>query len=221
MSNHPFFYGMKKKLFFISLVSLTFLSCTDYPEPLDEDAVAFPDSLDSTLKESIYTTASGKRWVLIEDKSLGNSISSVTVTTKNFEIVNDTYNFEELDPIEEVFQTDLDSNGFEELFFVTRSVGSGSYGTIFGIASNRDKSASLVYIYPVQQEEYKDDELFWGFRGHNTFEIEERSVISAFPVYLEGDSNSNPTGGGAKVYYELSMGEASWILKPTRREVID
>ena len=35
-----------------------------------------------------------------------------------------------------------------------------------------------------------------------------------FPVHLENDNNTNPTGGKRKIVYGLIAGEAGWILKP-------
>jgi len=93
-----------------------------------------------------FVTESGKVFIVRSDKSLGASIQKVTVETRNFEIVNDTYNLGEVDPIEEVFLSDLDGDGFEEIYITTRSAGSGSYGGIYGFASNRDKSVSGIYI---------------------------------------------------------------------------
>lgn len=57
-------------------------------------------------------------------------------------------------------------------------------------------------------------ELFEGFMGHNQFSIEDNNLINSFPIYLEGDTNSNPQGGQRKVEYQLVAGEAGWILNP-------
>ncbi len=93
-----------------------------------------------------YVTESGKKFMVRVDKSLGASIQKLTVETREFEIVNDTYDLGELDPVENVFLSDLDGDRFEEIYITARSAGSGSYGSIYGFASNRDKSVSEIYV---------------------------------------------------------------------------
>ena len=52
--------------------------------------------------------------------------------------------------------------------------------------------------------------------GHNKFSLEDGKLVNSFPVYLENDSNANPTGGKRKILYRLIAGEAGWILKPEK-----
>lgn len=164
-----------------------------------------------------YTTESGKVFRLRVDKSLGASIHKVSVETRGFEKVNDTYQLGEVDPVEDVFLGDLDGDGFEELYITTRSAGSGSYGSIYGFASNRDKSVSEIYV-PDPLDMANEVALFKGYRGHNIFRIEEGVLVNGFPVYAESDSNAKPTQNNRKVIYTLKHGEASRILTPIKAE---
>jgi hypothetical protein len=72
--------------------------------------------------------------------------------------------FEDRDPISDVFTADLDGNGFDEIYIVTTAAGSGSYGTILGFASNKDKSLSMIHFPEVRE----GDETFEGYMGHDT-----------------------------------------------------
>ena len=101
---------------------------------------------------------------------------------------------------------DLDGNGFDEIYIITTSAGSGSYGTVLGLASNNDKSLSLINF----PETRKGDENFEGYMGHDTFRIEGQKLVRIFPVYNKGDTNENPTGGRRKLVYGLYPGEAMW-----------
>jgi len=159
------------------------------------------------------STESGKVFKVVEDNTLGASISNIYVVTEGFPNSRDTFRFESVDPVEQVFLADLDKNGFEELYITTRSAGSGSYSQIYGLVSNRDLSATPFYLPEISQKEYESGGLFEGYRGHNTFYLENDILINEFPLYKNHDVNSTPTGGKRKVIYQLVKGEASWILK--------
>ncbi len=156
-----------------------------------------------------YKTKTNKTFVVYEDKSLGASISLLKIESRNFEVANDTFNLGEVDPIDNIFVEDLDKNGFDELYVVTRSAGSGSYSTIYGFASNNDKSVTPIYVSGISESNLN------GYRGHNSFSVVNGSLVNSFPVFKEEDTNANPTNGTRKIRYELLAGEAGWVIKPT------
>ena len=148
------------------------------------------------------------------DYSLGESICMVQIETQNFENNNATYDLGNLDPVQELFLADLDQNGYEEIYIVTQSAGSGSYSNIYGISSNKDKSATPIYVRPITAKQKEPSELFEGYSGHDKFLLSEDKLFREFPVYKKNDTNSQPTGGMKKIRYKLAAGEAGWILEP-------
>ena len=160
-----------------------------------------------------YKTKTGKTIIISETRPAGQSLSTIEISTKDFE-----HNYREVygdrDPISEVFVADLDDNGFDEIYIITTSAGSGSYGTVLGFASNKDKSLSMINVPEMQER----DENFKGYMGHDTFKIEEQKLVRIFPIYNEGDTNRNPTGGTRKLVYGLYRGEAMWQLKVEKSE---
>jgi len=54
------------------------------------------------------------------------------VETRGFSEANGVVDLGEMDPVEKVFLADLDRDGFEELYLVTRCAGSGSYAAFGG-----------------------------------------------------------------------------------------
>ena len=64
---------------------------------------------------------------------------------------------------------------------------------------------SRIYFPPVSE----NTKLNKGYMGHDTFLINESALIQEFPIYKEGDPNSNPTGGIRRIQYKLVNGEAS------------
>lgn len=160
-----------------------------------------------------YRTGTGKTIVVSETHPAGRSLSTIEVRTEGFEHDFGEV-FEDRDPVSDVFVADLDSNGFDEIYIVTTSAGSGSYGTVLGFASNKDKSLSMIHFPEIR----KGDEHFEGYMGHDTFRIEGQKLVRIFPIYSKGDTNENPTGGRRKLVYGLYPGEAMWQLRIEQSE---
>jgi len=155
-----------------------------------------------------YKTKTGKTIIVNETHPVGQSLSNIEISTTDFEH-NHPEIYENLDPISDVHIADLDSNGFDEIYIITTSAGSGNYGKVMGFASNKDKSISMINFPDIQ----KDDEMFEGYMGHDIFSIGDNKLIRTFPLYKQDDTNQNPTGGKRKLTYGLFPGEAMWQLK--------
>ncbi len=155
---------------------------------------------------TVYRTQTGKTILISETHPVGQSLSTIKISTQGFEHeFNEVY--VDRDPIEAVLLADLDRNGFDEIYIILRSAGSGSYGSLLGLASNRDQSLSLIHLPAPDVDS--------GYMGHDTFQIEGQQLVRSFPVYKPGDSNLKPSGGTRKLVYELVPGEAMWQLKLT------
>jgi hypothetical protein len=167
----------------------------------------------STEVPKVYRTKTGKTIIVSETHPAGRSLSTIEVRTEGFEH-NFGKVFEDRNPISDVFVADLDGNGFDEIYIITTSAGSGSYGMVLGFASNKDKSLSMIH-FPERRE---GDEHFEGYMGHDSFRIEDGKLLRIFPLYNQGDTIENPTGGRRKLVYGLYPGEAMWQLKVEEAE---
>lgn len=202
-----------KQIFIFSIVVL-FLGAACNNSKQQQTKAEEPEV--SNLTSSENKTQSGKVFIVHIDHSMGASICGVKIETKGFSASNETYSLGTIDKVEEVKLADLDNNGFEEIYILTRSAGSGSYSGIYGLASNKDKSATPIYVNPISKKQKKKGGLFEGFMGHNQFVFDADNLLNVFPVYLERDTNSQATGGERKIQYQLIAGEAGWILKADR-----
>ena len=54
------------------------------------------------------------------------------------------------------------------------------------------------------------------YRGHDYMQVKGNVFTRTFPLYLEDDTNANPTGGICEIQYKLVDGEACRILKPVK-----
>lgn len=185
-------------------------------EKKDTVSVTKRDSVEAP-KPIELNTKSGKKFDIIVKKSSA-SLSDIFVVGKGFENSKDTISFKDADMYENVMLGDLDGDGFEELYIVTRSQGSGSYAKIFGIASFGDKSYGQINIPEIAESDMKAGKYFEGYMGFDEISLAKDKLVREFPVYKEKDINANPTGGKRKVLYTLSKGEAAPQLKPTGRE---
>jgi len=178
----------------------------------DKDANILKNRSDFTGE---YKTKTGKTIVVTETHPVGQSLSTIAISSKDFEH-NSSEQYENQDPISNVFLDDVDDNGFDEIYIITTSQGSGSYGNVLAFASNRDKSISQIH-FPAM---LKEDIRFQGYMGHDVFTIEDQKLVRLFPVYNQNDTNQNPTGGKRKLVYGLYPGEAAWQLIIERSEEI-
>ena len=158
----------------------------------------------------------GKTIIITETHPVGQSLSTIKISTEGFEH-NYLEIYEDRDPISGALIADLDSNGFDEIYIITTSAGSGSYGAVLGFASNKNKSLSMINFPGIQER----DENFEGYMGHDTFKIEDQKLVRTFSIYNEGDTNKHPTGGSRKLVYGLYPGEAMWQLKVEKSETLN
>ena len=183
---------------FLLAITLTLIS--------SYDLISSPFSKHSPPKE--YKTSTGKIIIISETHPAGISLSTIEITSKGFE-----HNIQEIlaniDPVTNISIADLDGNGFDEIYIITTSVGSGSYGNVLGFASNNDKSLTMISFPEVDI----NDPYFQGYMGHDLFSIEDNKMTRTFPIYMKNDTNQKPTGGIRKLTYSLIPGEAMWQLK--------
>lgn len=104
---------------------------------------------------------------------------------------------------------DLDANGFPEVYVFVTSAGSGSYGSLVAYAVNNGKSMTPIYLPPITD----DPKASKGYMGHDEFAVFENVLGRRFPIYQDGDTNSNPSGKTRQLHYKLVPGEAGWVLK--------
>jgi len=202
-----------KKFFLLLIICWSLLSCAGY-----DAARRQPSGTGPAVSTTEYVTGSGKTFIVVEDHSLGASLVRVKVETRGFAEVNGFVDLGEMDPVEKVFLADLDGDGFEELYLVTRSAGSGSYATVYGLASNKDKSATLIHVPALAEKDFRQGAFFAGFGGHNTIDLRDGRLVNSFPVF---DDHYRRTGATRDVFYDLVAGEAAWILKPVIMKTID
>jgi hypothetical protein len=147
--------------------------------------------------------------ISFEIKTVGEgSILQLSIQPRGLEIDNREIVLELDGEVVNAEIEDLNSDGFPEILIYTISAGSGSYGNVIGYSVNNGKSISQIYF----PELSANKEASIGYMGHDEFAVIETSLARRFPVYKDGDTNSNPTGGTRQIQYKLKDGEASILF---------
>ena len=137
------------------------------------------------------------------------SLNKLKITPAGLERGNEPIELEIDGTVSSAEVADLNADGFPELYVYVVSAGSGSYGTLVAYASNSNKSLTAIRL----PELTADKENSKGYMGHDEFAVVENVLARRFPVYKEGDSNAEPSGGTRQIQYKLKAGEAGWILQ--------
>lgn len=206
------------KKVFLTFVILVFLSSCDQKKVTETKEIPKQvtelKKLEETPKSKTiikeFKTKTEKTFIITEEKPSA-SISKITVTPKGFLEVNKLLEMEDSDPFDYALVADVNGNGFDELYIITRGAGSGSYANIYGFSSNNDKSVTPIYVPELSDDDFVV--LFQGYMGHDKFYVEGNKLMRKYPIYKKEDTNSNPTGGDRIIEYQLNKGEASWILE--------
>jgi hypothetical protein len=204
------------------ILLLTIVACKKQEQPASETSPALDEKKDRIVEMAAgqskleIKTSTGKSF-LVETLADGSSVMNITISTLGYGENDQTWELEGTDPLTSSFVADLDSNGFDELYLITTSAGSGSYGTIYGYASNNDRSVTPIYIPGVSENDLNPGGSFAGYMGHDSIFMDGAVLKRVFPKYEEGDANCCPSGGKITIIYKLKAGEASWQLQATKQ----
>lgn len=174
------------------------------------------DTLGDTLQWKV-SLQDGKAFTILEDKSMGYSISNILVLPSGFG-QNDSLLFEGSDPVENIYVTDLDEDGYAELFIVLRSAGSGAYAGLTGFAVRPDWAPVEISTEDFSESETVPEKIKKGYRGHDEIRFEKDAMVVTFPLYREEDPNADPTGGEATLIYKLAPVNGKPLLKIQKAE---
>jgi hypothetical protein len=138
-----------------------------------------------------------------------SSLNEVTITPSGLALDNSPVKMEADGSVTGAEVADLNADGSPELYVYVQSAGSGGYGSLIAYGVNGKKSMSPIYLVDLKEgsKELK------GYMGHDEFAVVESTLVRRFPIYKEGDSNAEPTGGMRQFQYKLKAGEAGWLLE--------
>ncbi|MEH6772056.1 PliI family lysozyme inhibitor of I-type lysozyme [Maribacter arcticus] len=203
-----------KKILVVLLITLTAIACKNDKNKTNREN----SDIEETLKEEksiqkdkkiVFQKILNLQNISFDIKTTGEgSFSQLSIQPKDLEIENQNVSLEIDGQVVNAEIEDLNSDGFPEILIYTISAGSGSYGNVIGYSVNNGKSLSQIYFPEISENK----EASSGYMGHDEFAIIETTLARRFPVYKDGDTNNNPTGGTRQIEYKLKDGEASRLF---------
>ena len=203
------------KTILLALVgTLTFIACKNEQRKINKEQIESNEvfSIENPIQEEqkiVFQKTLTLQNITFDISTTGEgSISQLTIQPKGLEIDNQKITLELEGQVTNAEIEDLNSDGSPEILIYTRSLGSGSYGNVIGYSVNNGKSISQIYFPELSDNK----EANIGYMGHDEFAIIETSLARRFPIYKNGDTNNNPTGGMRQIQYKLKDGEASRLF---------
>ena len=199
-----------KTIFYLTITLMVMFGCNEQTETQSQDNKPkdTTKSQEPAIEKETYSfqkTLPFKGLSFDINTKGSGSLRQLVIQPKGFEEANKSVELEIDGKVTDAQAADLNADGFPEVLIFTQSAGSGSQGNVVAFSANGVKSMSRVYFPPVSE----NTKLKKGYMGHDSFSIKESALIQEFPIYKEGDPNSNPTGGILRIQYKLVNGEAS------------
>lgn len=198
------------KMFLLPLSLSLMMACTSQKKENGQKAQSTTVAADSVMSKATFAdttlTYPGSKvtfHVSLDGKTLKIQPSGLTV--RNEPVTHNITGY----TVTKAEIGDLNNDSYPEVFISLTYDGSGSYGQLIGYSVNNGKSMSQVAL-----PDLKDTpELSKGYMGHDEMAIVESTFCRRFPIYKDGDTNGQPTGGTRQIQYKLIDGEACRILK--------
>lgn len=203
-----------KTLLILLVGTLIIIACKQEPqketaEPEEHIEVSSTEDPIQQDNNVVFQKTLALQNISFDIKSTGEgSIGELTIQPKGLANDNQKITLELDGKVSNAEIEDLNSDGFPEILIYTVSAGSGSYGNVIGYSVNDGKSISQIYFPDI----FENEEATKGYMGHDEFAIVETTLVRRFPIYKEGDSNSNPSGGTRQIQYKVKDGEASRLF---------
>lgn len=104
---------------------------------------------------------------------------------------------------------DLDNDKNPEIYLFTTSSGTDATGSVYGITYVNNK-AFRILPGDVDAPSQK------GYRGRDSFYIQQRQIVRTYPVYSESDPDTKPSAGRRTIKYALKKQPDGYMLKEAK-----
>jgi len=131
--------------------------------------------------------------------------ATVTITPSGLEIDNSPVTRPIEGRVKDAEVADLNVDQSPEIYVYLTSDGGDS---LVALSANKRKSLSDIDLPPLDET----PGAAVGYRGRDAFAVGEGRLLRRFPIYQDGDADTDPTGGMRQLQYRLEPGEAGWRL---------
>jgi len=202
--NYSFAY---RTIITIGLIS-TILACQKLEKKTSNQVKADYNEIKATKVTINFNQA-----FIIKEIKYGQSMSDIYVSGTGFSNSTQILTFSKVAPLETFWVTDLDENGYEELYLITRSVGSGAKASVIGIASMDGKSYKTIFN-PENDRSFKEKLVYLeGYQGHDSIFIEQNKLYRQFPVSETSSTSKSEEKQYRLITYRLVLYNKSYSLQ--------
>jgi hypothetical protein len=131
--------------------------------------------------------------------------NKVTITPTGLEVDNAVQTVEVDGTVTGAEVSDLDVDGFPEVYVFIRGAGEGAPASLVAFASNKGKSLSSITLPPLKEVPGVGE----SYRGGDELAVLEGRLGQRFPAH---GPDGKPTGKTKQIQWKLQPGEASWQL---------
>lgn len=104
---------------------------------------------------------------------------------------------------------DLDNDKNPEIYLFTSSSGTDATGSVYGVTYINNKPFR-IFSGDVDNPDKQ------GYRGRDSFYIQQRQIVRTYPVYSDADPDGKPSGGKRTVKYTLKKQPNGYILREAK-----
>jgi len=158
-----------------------------YVKKENGDIVKIKDIKNSKIVEKKLKTKNGDKITITELHPLGFSLSTIKI---NILGNKDTIILRDIDNVKTILLKDLNSDNYDELYIITQSAGSGSYGFIYAYTI---KNSQLIKINIQPDSLFNSTNYFKGYMGHDSYTFNKSKLIRTFPIYNKNSTNADYT----------------------------
>lgn len=157
----------------------------------------------------------------IREVKQSSSMAQIHVQGIGFQQANQTLCFDKVSPFESALVADIDNNGFEELYVITRSTGKKKQAGIYGIVSVGGVKYKPIYIPEFDTSNGSSFSYLDGYKGNDSIYIKDKTLKRIFPVALFDSLANCERNGFREITYKLVEFENSFSLQVSNVEVIN
>lgn len=104
---------------------------------------------------------------------------------------------------------DLDNDKNPEIYLFTASSGTDATGSVYGVTYINNKAVRIL-SGDVAAADKK------GYRGRDSFYIQQRQIVRTYPVYSANDPDGKPSEGKRTIRYALKKQPDGYMLKEAK-----
>ncbi|SHN23054.1 hypothetical protein [Chitinophaga sp. CF418] len=104
---------------------------------------------------------------------------------------------------------DLNNDRNPEIYLFTTSAGTDATGSVYGITYINNKPVRIF------SGDFDDPDKE-GYRGRDSFYIQQHQIVRVYPAYKDSDLDSKPSGGKRTIKYTLQKQTNGFILRAAK-----